>query len=313
MKRFVEERDILGRDHRRSMFLINKEIQELQKTLIDINLISGYCDEAYAAHLKSVSTAFSTCKESKKAKKCGNIDLNVESGNSMKTNHMFGQKHDGLDDETSGDGERDLSELKQHTLTSETYKTCSTNTYVSPHKDLKNRQDDYFKASLSHFELSSSECNEKDEDKSDGCPRKTSTKSPSHIAKTDLKNSSSPPTHFTLHRRAKQAHQRRQKVTLHMPPVLRNPLREQDGSNNIGPQQRNQDGKTLSRYLQNQDSMNNGRSHTSKAAIKHNLELLVKEYNYSQNADILKNNKQKDLHEKVCNFVSELSEFSCDV
>lgn len=295
------------------MFLINKEIQELQKTLIDINLISGYCHEAYAAHLRSVSTAFSTCKESKKAKKCGNIDLNVESGNSMKSNHMFGQKHDGLGDETSGDCERDLSELEQRTLTSETYKTCSTNTYVLPHKDLKNHQNDYFKASLSHFELSSSECNEKDEDKSDGCPQKTSNKSPSHIAKTDLKNSSSPPTHFTLHRRAKQTHQRRQKVALHMPPVLRNLLREQDGSYNIGTQQRSQDGKTLSRYLQNQDSMNNGRSHISKAAIKHSLELLIKEYNYSQNAEIFNNIKQRDLYEKVCNFVSELSEFSCDV
>ncbi len=206
MKRFVGERDILRRDHRRLMFLINKETQELQKTLIDINPISGYCHEAYAAHLRSVSTAFSTCKESKKAKKCGNIALNVESGNSMKSKHMFGQKHDGLGDETSGDGERGLSELKQHTLTSETYKKCSNKTYVSPHMDLKNRND-YFKASLSHFELSSSECSEKDEDKSDGCPRKTSTKSPSHITKTDLKNSSSPPTHFTLHRRARQAHQ----------------------------------------------------------------------------------------------------------
>lgn len=308
MKRFMEEREILRRDHKRSMFLINKEIQELQKTLIDINLISEYCHEAYAAHLRSVSAAFSTCKESKKAKKCGNIDLNVECGNSMKSNHVFGQKHDGLGDETSGDCERDLSELKQHTLTSETYKT-----YVSPLKDLKKHQNDYFKASLSHFELSSSECNEKDEDKSDGCPQKTSTKSPSQIAKTDLKNSSSPPTHFTLHRRAKQTHQRRQKVALHMPPVLRNSLPEQDSSYNIGTQQRNQDGKTLSRYLQNQDGMNNGRSHISKAAIKHSLELLIKEYNSSQNAEIVNNNKQRDLHEKVCNFVSELSEFRCDV
>lgn len=171
---------------------------------------------------------------------------------------------------------------------------------------LKNRQDDYFKASLSHFELSSSECNEKDEDKSDGCPQKTSTQSPSHIAKSDLKNSSSPPTHFTLHRRAKQAHQRRQKV-------LRTSLCEQNGSYDMGIQQQDQDGKTLSRYLQKKDSMNNGRSHISKAAIKHSLELLIKqERNCSQNDGIL-NNKQRDLHEKVSNFVSELSEFKCDV
>ncbi|KAL1280349.1 hypothetical protein QQF64_014949 [Cirrhinus molitorella] len=303
MKRFVEEREILCRDHRRSMFLINKEIQELQKTLIDINLISGYCHEAYSAHLRSVSTAFSTCQESKKAKKCGNIDVNVKSANS-KSNHMFGQKHDALADETSNDCKRDLSELRQHTPTTETYKTCRANTYVSPRKDLKNSQDD-FKASLSHSELSSSECNEKDEDKSDGCPQK----SPSHITKTYLKNSSSPPTHFTLHRRAKQAHQRRQKVALHMPAVLRNPFHEQG----MAIQLQGQDGKTLSRYLQNKDSMNSGRSHISKTAIKHSLGLLIKEYNCSQNADILKNNKHRDLNEKVSNFVSALSEFRCDV
>ncbi|RXN05707.1 hypothetical protein ROHU_033202 [Labeo rohita] len=283
------------------MFLINKEIQELQKTLIDINLISGYCHEAYSAHLRSVSTVFSTCKESKKAKKCGNIDVNVKSGNSMKSNLMFGQKHDGLADESSGDGERDL----QNTPTAETF---STNAYVSPRKDLKNSQDD-FKASLSHFQLSSSECNEKDEDESDGCPQKTSTKSPSRIAKTDLKNSSSPPTHFTLHRKEKQTHQRRQKVALCMLPVLRNPLREQG----MAIQLQDQDSKTFSRYLQNKDSVNNGRSHKSKAAIKHSLELLIKEHNCSQISETVNNNKQRDLHEKVSNFVSELSEFRCDV
>jgi len=90
------------------MFLINKEIQELQKTLMDINLISGYCHEACTAHLRSVSIAFSTCKESKKENTCGNIDFNAKSGDSVKSKRLFSQKHDGLGDETSVDCERDL-------------------------------------------------------------------------------------------------------------------------------------------------------------------------------------------------------------
>lgn len=71
--------------------------------------------------------------------------------------------------------------------------------------------------------------------------------------------------------------------------------------------------KSLSRHLQNKDGMDNGRSHISKAAIKHSLDLLIKEYNHSQNADMVSNNKQRGLEEKVSNFVSEISEFRCDV
>lgn len=306
MKRFVNEREILCRDHRRSMFLINKEIQELQKTLMDINLISGYCHEAYAAHLRSVSIAFSTCKETKKENTCDNIDFNAESGDSVKSKRMFSQKHDGLGDESSGDCEKDLSEVKQHSLTLQTYKKCSTNNYISPQKDC-------LKASLSHFEISSRECNEKDEDNSDGYPHKTLSKIPSYIAKTDLKSSSSTPRHFILHRRAKQVHQRRQKVTLHKSPApeMISPLHEEDCCNYI--QEQDQDSKTLTRYLQSKDGMDNSRGHMSKAAIKHSLDLLIKEYSHSQNADIVNNNKQRGLQEKVSNFVSELSEFRCDM
>lgn len=284
------------------MFLINKEIQELQKTLMDINLISGYCHEAYAAHLRSVSIASSTCKES-------TCDFNVESGDSEKSKRMFSQKHDGLCDETSGDCERDLSKVKQLSPTLQTYETCSTDTYISPHKDLKNSKD-YLKASLSHFELSSWECNEKDVDKSDGCPQKTLHKSPPYSAKTDL-NSSSTPRHFTVQRRAKQAHQRRQKLSLHESPApgMKSPLHEQDCRYYMGIQQQDQN-KTLSRYLENKD---NGRCHISKAAIKHSLDLLISEYSRSQNADIVSNNKQRGLQEKVSNFVSEISEFRSDL
>lgn len=313
MKRFMDEREILCRDHRRSMFLINKEIKELQKTLMDINLISGYCHEAYAAHLRSVSIAFSTCKESKKENTCGSIDFNVESGDSVKSKRMFSQKHDGLGDETSVDCEKDLSEVKRHALTLQTYKKSNTNTYISPHKDVKNNKD-YLKASLSHFEFSLRECTEKDEDKSDGCPQRSLPKSPSYIAETDLKNSSSTPRHFTLDRRAKPVHQRRQKVTLRKSPAprMRNPLLEHH-CRYMAIQQQVQDSKSLSRYLQNKDGMDNGRSHISKAAIKHSLDLLIKEYNHSQNADMVSNNKQRGLEEKVSNFVSELLEFRCDV
>lgn len=283
------------------MFFINKEIQELQKTLMDINLISGYCHEAYAAHLRSVSIAFSTCKETKKENTCGNIDFNVESGDSAKSKRMFSQNHDGLGDETSGDCERDLSEVKQHSLTLQTYKKGSTNNYISPHKD-------YLKASLSHFELSLRECNEKDEDKSDGYPQKALPKSPSYIAKTDLKSSSSTPRHFTLHRGAKQVHQRQQKVTLHKSPApgIRSPSHDQDCCYYMDIQQQDQVSKTLSRYLQSKDGMDKIRGHISKAAIKHSLDLLIKEYSRSQNADIVNNSKQSGLQEKVSNFVSEL-------
>lgn len=244
------------------MFLINKEIQELQKTLMDVNLISGYFHQASASHLRSVSIAFSTCNESKKARKCGYTDLNFESGNPVKSKRTFSQKHDGSGDETSAECERSLSEVKLHPLTPGLYKKCSTNNCKDP-----------LNASLSHSELFSSEFNQKDEDEYDGCAQKT-LEQPSNITKTDLKIPA---------------------------PGMKSHLNDK--------QQQDQDSKTLSRYLKNQ----HGRSYVSKATIKHGLHLLVGEYNHSQNADILNNNKQRGLQEKVSKFVSEISEFKCDV
>jgi len=80
----------------------------------------------------------------------------------------------------------------------------------------------------------------------------------------------------------------------------------------MGIQHQDQDCKSLSRCLQNKDGMDNSPSHISKAAIKHSLDLLIKEYNHSQNADMVSKNEQRGLHEKVSNFLSDLSEFKCD-
>lgn len=274
MKRFVDEQKILRKDHRRSMFLINKEIQEVQKTLMDIKLISGYCHQAYTAHLRSVSIAFSTLKECEK-----NLgDLNVASGDSVKSDVTFGQRHDSMRDclfeEDTGDSESDLSEVYEtldtkacKKLSSDSIHLTKTKNCVSPYEHLKNGlgeniNGDCFDVSSSHLDILESSSSEKVE--GDAHPQKTS--------------------------------QATQKTDLHKYPVTMKLSGEWKNS------------KTLSRHIQYQDTKSNARSHISKAVMKRGLDLLIKEYNDLQNLELLNKRKQRVLKDKVSDFVSELSE-----
>lgn len=301
MKRFADEQKILGKDHRRSMFLINREIQEVQKTLTDIKLISGYCHQAYTAHLRSVSIAFATFKEYEK--NLGNIDLNVKSADSVKSDVMFGQRHDSMKDclfeEDTGGRESDSSEVYETVDTNARKKLSSNSIHLtrtknctSSFKHFKNGLGDCFDVSSSCFDVLESSSSEKDVD---AHTQKTSRAS---HTKAHLKNNSSSPTRFTLHRRRTPVHQ---KTDLRKcpTPVTRKPSREWKNS------------KTLSRHIHYHDTKSDARS-VSKAAIKRGLDLLIKEYNDPQNLQLLNKRRRSVLKDKVSDFVSELSESKCE-
>lgn len=297
MKRFADEQEILSKDHRRSVFLINKEMQEAQKTLVDIKLMSGYCHQAYTAHLRSVSIAFSTFKVCEKNNNLGNIDWNVESGDLVMSDVMFGQRHDSMKDcsfeEDAGDRGSDLSDVYETVDTNACEKLLARMKYCSPYISLgKNIKDDCFNVSSSCLDVLES-CNGKDE--GHGYPQKTSQTS--HRTKTDLKNCSSSPTQ--LHRRATPVRQK-QDLQKCPTPVTMKPSRERENS------------KTLSRRIQYQNTKSNAGSHISKTAIKRGLDLLIREYNDPQNTELLNMRKQSALKDKVSHFISELSDYKCE-
>lgn len=54
-KKFEHQKRLLQRDHRREIFLINRELREVKNSLREIRAISGYCHETRTLHFNAVS------------------------------------------------------------------------------------------------------------------------------------------------------------------------------------------------------------------------------------------------------------------